>query len=168
MGKPVVRKISKKLLSLPYTGGSGWSGSTASKERAEYLDASGITARNQRIAFKAVASKGTEGLTVHELLEFLPECHHGGRSGPLSNLEKAGHLVLLKDKRGGCHIYVTPENVGTREIEISKPRVNRDTYLEAMAIIKEYIQTDNLARALWFIDQELTKWSPKKKKKKKK
>lgn len=164
----MAKKPSKKLPALPYNGGSGWSGSTSSRERAEYLDAAGITAKNQRIAFKAVASKGTEGLTVHELEEFLPECHHGGRSGPLSNLEKAGHLVLLKGKRGGAQIYVTPENVGDSEIAIPRECVKRDTLLEVLAILKEYIQTDNLARAIWFINKEEEKWDPKKKKKKKK
>lgn len=187
----MVRKISKKLPALPYNGGSGWSGSTASKERAEYMDASGITAKHQLIAFKAIKSKGTKGLTVHELEEFLPESHHGSRSGVLTNLHDAGHIVRLKERRAtqkaidgldktdpdyltnlenlhkkGSHVYVAPEHVDSRGIDIPKPRVKRDTLLEALDIIEEYIQTDNLARAIWFIRTEKEKWDPKKKKKK--
>jgi hypothetical protein len=106
---------------LPYydNTSSGWSGSDTSRERAEKRDSSGETARAQAAMLKVVAAHYERGITVAEARDIFPG-HHGTLSGVLSNLHAKGSLARLKNKRGGCKVYVLPGFVMGRETEPHK------------------------------------------------
>jgi hypothetical protein len=94
--------------SLPYAGSSGWSGSEASRERAEDRDSTGKTALLQSQVVESVRVRGSHGMTIAELREDFRMHHHGSLSGALTVLHKAGRLARLAEKRNRCSIYVYP------------------------------------------------------------
>jgi hypothetical protein len=75
----------------PYAGTSGWSGSEASRDRAERRDHDGSTAALQTRLVVLVARTGSDGLTVDDARRVLPE-HHGSVSGALSVLHMVGRV----------------------------------------------------------------------------
>lgn len=97
----------------PYAGTSGWSGSDASRERAEREDSNGTTSQRQSQALAYADVFGHTGVTVKDLRE-MTDWHHGQASGVLSVLHKEGRLVRLAEKRDRCHVYVLPEHVSGR------------------------------------------------------
>lgn len=116
-------------LSYPEPGGqtytSGHSGSEASRERAVHEDSTGVTAKRQALVLDLVQTGGPLGLTVRVLRD-VADLHHGQASSALSNLHKAGRIARLQEKRMGCHVYVTPENVNGRPTdEPGRQNLNR-------------------------------------------
>lgn len=105
---------------LPYDGTSGWSGSDASKERADALDASGKTNERQNQTLAMVDEAEAFGVTWNELGAYTG-WHHGVSSSVLSVLHKTGHLVRLTERRNRCSVYVTPRWVGDREVAAFRP-----------------------------------------------
>jgi hypothetical protein len=101
--------------SLPYDGGSGSSGTATSAERERDRDTRGKTASVQAIVLRLANAGGPEGVTVAEVRGHRGINHHGTASQALSNLEKDGRLVLLAERRGGCHLYVLPRYAVDRE-----------------------------------------------------
>jgi len=101
--------VQSYLPALPYDGGSGWSGSDTSQERAQEADASGATAARQSAALAFIDGAQGWGATWAEVAEQLG-WHHGTASGALSNLHAAGRLVRLQERRGGSQVYVTPRH----------------------------------------------------------
>lgn len=160
----------KKIPALPYNNSSGWSGSSTSKRRANYLDTSGITAHSQLLIIKELKKKKGRGATVHELRSIL-KAHHGSRSGFLSDLNKAGYIVRLQERRRGplkndglCHVYVLPEYVNNRAIDPPRKTVNKQTHLKALTRIKDLLDKSELEKARKLVNKEIAEWSPKKKK----
>lgn len=98
---------------LPYAGTSGWSGSEASRDRAEAEDSTGVTSKRQRAVVEALRKRGPGGGTWLELAMAL-RLHHGQISGPLSVLHKEGFVARLTEQRGKCSVYVLPEFVEGR------------------------------------------------------
>lgn len=99
---------------LPYAGTSGWSGSTASRERAETADSDGTTKGRQAAALTALGLHKERGMTWKELGQYLG-VHHGIASGVLSVLHKAGKIDRLAgERRLRCSVYVLPEHVQGR------------------------------------------------------
>lgn len=109
---------------LPYGGSSGWSGSEASRERAESNDKDGTTARRQREVMDAISEAGIEGITWCELSDKTGG-HHGTVSGCLSVLHKTGRIERLKEKRNRSHIYVLPAHIDGREVSKYMPNKNQ-------------------------------------------
>jgi hypothetical protein len=108
--------------SLPYAGTSGWSGSDASRERAEERDRSGKTATTQQMILDRMTRLGPDGQTIKDLREAYRTEHHGTLSGALTALHKAGRIARLTEKRDRCSIYVAPEFVNGREtVEPKRP-----------------------------------------------
>ena len=101
----------------PYNGTSGWSGSESSAERARVQDADGTTGKRQMAALTYLASRGRHGSTWKELADALG-LHHGSASGVLSVLHLTEHIARLKETRNRCKVYVLPEFVDNRKIEI--------------------------------------------------
>lgn len=93
---------------LPYAGTSGWSGSEASRERAQRNDGDGTTKGRQEYVLSALDWLGREGVTWQELSN-LTGWHHGTTSGALSVLHKEGKVARLKEKRNRCSVYVLPK-----------------------------------------------------------
>ena len=83
---------------LPYAGTSGWSGSTASKDRAMSEDADGTTSHRQNTVLNRLFDSGYIGLTWKERSE-LEGWHHGQASGVLSVLNHAALIVRLSERR---------------------------------------------------------------------
>lgn len=108
----------------PYGGGTAWSGSATSRDRATSEDETGVTAYRQARTLDMLDIVGPTGLTYKELGHRLG-LHHGQSSGVLSTLHKAGLITRLSTKdaagnpipgtiRDGCSIYVTPGHVEGR------------------------------------------------------
>lgn len=108
---------------VPYGGSSGWSGSEASRERAEYLDRSGITSKRQRKTMSLLEFYDN-GLNWHGL-NALTGWGHQGCSAVLSTLHKENYIVRLATKVNGSHLYVLPENVAGRPISHRKVRMTQ-------------------------------------------
>jgi hypothetical protein len=98
----------------PYGGTSGHSGSEASQQRAEEMDANGTTASNQARALEVLGLQRSMGLTQAELQRAL-KVGHGTASSVLSGLHLTGKVERLALKRNRNHIYVLPEHVRERE-----------------------------------------------------
>lgn len=122
--------------SLPYAGGSGWSGSESSRQRQEREDSSGVTGERQRQVLRYVSAYAETGRTVREIREHL-SLHHGQASGALTNLHKDGRLVRLSEERDRCKIYVVPGYEDGREVEPAKRRQPKKDNLraEVMALL---------------------------------
>lgn len=111
--------------SLPYAGTSGWSGSDASRERAEDRDTSGKTARLQHQVETWLDEAGTRGRTIKDAREAFPTHHHGSLSGTLTDLHQDNRAVRLTEKRDRCSVYVTPRWQDDREAVAPKKRASK-------------------------------------------
>jgi hypothetical protein len=106
----------------PYAGGTGWSGSDASKERRDEEDESGVSTHRQTEVLGRLEMAGSTGLTWEELGSALG-WHHGQATGALSTLHKVGSIQrLAAERRGGSangkgsSVYVLPHFVGGRRV----------------------------------------------------
>lgn len=101
---------------LPYHQGtsSGYSGSEASRERAEHRDSTGLTEQIQARVLRMVRDAEERGLTIADLRDRLPD-HHGTLSGALSALHSAERVARLTEKRDRCQVYVTPDHINGRD-----------------------------------------------------
>jgi hypothetical protein len=115
--------------SLPYAGTSGWSGTDASRERAERRDSNGQTATLQSRIVDNARHAGQWGITVKWLRDAYPDEHHGTLSGALTALHKTGRLLRLTEKRDKCSVYVAPQFLLGREAVPPKGR-QRDRRLD--------------------------------------
>lgn len=109
--------------SLTYAGGSGHSGTAASKARQEHRDATGKTSQTQQAIWRLLGRAKRKGLTIAEIREMIPGQHHGSLSGALTNLNNDGRVDLLAEKRGRCHVYVLPDYRGDRALAERRKRV---------------------------------------------
>lgn len=100
--------MSDELPLLPYAGTSGWSGSDASRTRAETEDRDGTTTRRQSQVLFLLAGEGVLGATWKEVADRLG-WHHGQASGALSVLHKEGKVERLVARRNRCSVYVLPQ-----------------------------------------------------------
>lgn len=113
---------------LPYeeadgTATAGWSGSDASRERAEGEARDGTASKRQGIALHLLDTFGARGLTWKDL-GLHTGWHHGQSSGVLSVLHKTGRVARLHAKREKSQVYVLPEYVNDRPTSPYKPRAN--------------------------------------------
>ena len=99
--------------SFPYAGSSGWSGSTASRQRAFDEDSNGTTSDRQARVLDYLYSIGKPGATWLDIASKFG-WHHGQASGVLSVLHKTGEVARLKERRNKCSVYVVPEFIGER------------------------------------------------------
>ena len=108
---------------LPYAGTSGWSGTDTSTERAQTRDTNGKTFDNQAYTLGSLYGAGLKGMTWKELSE-QAGWHHGTSSGVLSVLHKGERIYRLKERRGGCRVYVYPDYLNGREHDMQgrKPK----------------------------------------------
>jgi hypothetical protein len=106
---------------LPYAGTSGWSGSSASRDRAKSDDESGKTSIRQQQALDFLNNQRDYGATWKELSDYL-DWHHGQSSGCLSVLHLEGVIVRLTQRRNRCSVYVLPEFVRGREVSERKTK----------------------------------------------
>ena len=106
---------------LPYNGNSGWSGSSSSEDRAVTQDSDGTTGKRQIAALTYLASRGRHGATWKELADGLG-LHHGSASGVLSVLHLTERVARLKETRNRCKVYVLPEFVHDRKIELRQKK----------------------------------------------
>lgn len=108
---------------LPYAGTSGWSGTDTSKERAKTSDSNGKTRDKQAYTLESLYIAGTKGITWKELSE-KAGWHHGTSSSVLSVLHKVERIYRLKERRGGCRVYVNPDYLNGREHDMQgrKPK----------------------------------------------
>lgn len=138
---------------LPYAGTSGWSGSDASRERAEREDNDGTTLGNQQEVQAALSAVGERGFTWSELDKHLGWFHHGRTTGALSNLHKAGRISRLKQKRGRSSIYVANEHVAGRDSVAQGRRGNgpsvSDLQAENAALRKKIAKVEELVAPKW-------------------
>lgn len=155
-----------KLPALPYSGTSGWSGTSTSKNRAKYLDSSGITAHNQLLTIKALHKRKGRGLTVHELRNILSS-HHGSRSGILSALHRDGYIARLTETRGGCFVYVHPDYINNRPTSERARRINNFLFINFLKVLKVCLEKGQTTKALKIINQELSSFEKAKNKKNK-
>jgi DNA-binding MarR family transcriptional regulator len=103
----------------PYAGTSGWSGSTASRDRATTEDKDGTTSARQKETLRTIYATKDYGLTWKELSD-LTGWHHGQASGVLSILHKEGLIERLTERRGKCSVYVGVNSVSGRKISPRK------------------------------------------------
>lgn len=113
----------------PYAGTSGWSGSAASEERARSRDANGKTATVQQRVAEMVERSGSQGRTIAEIRNWIPNEHHGTLSGALTVLHKGGKVLRLTTRRGKCSVYVAPQFLLGREAVPPKRLKQRDQEL---------------------------------------
>lgn len=113
---PCTHYIARTIPVTPYAGTSGWSGSSASEERAVTRDAAGLTSKTQKAVLAYVATSLRTGATIADVRKAFPEDHHGTLSGAMSNLQACGLLARLTERRDKCQVYVLPEHVAGREI----------------------------------------------------
>lgn len=106
--------------SLPYAGTGGFANVDTSREQA-YKDATdGVTGAHQKYVLILALQAGAKGVTVAEARESKGGLHHGKISSALSCLHQDGRLAALRERRGGCGVYVLPEFVGEREVRVFK------------------------------------------------
>jgi len=87
---------------------AGHSGTETSKA------AEPVRAASQKQVLAYVLTNGKGGATVKEVRD-ATGLHHGVASGALSVLHKRGHLARLTEKRGGCRVYVHPDDIMARD-----------------------------------------------------
>ena len=106
--------------------GSGWSGSSTSRERQEREDADGTTGWRQQQVVEHLGQAGPAGMTCGELERGL-EAGHGAVSAALSVLHRAGTISRITERRNRQEVYVLPDHVDGREVSPFRPRfsVNR-------------------------------------------
>lgn len=105
----------------PYAGTSGWSGSTASQDRAITEDRDGTTRGRQKATMQIILASKSYGVTWKELSD-QTGWHHGSASGVLSVLHKEGLIERLVERRGKCSIYVGVNSVNNRKTSIRKTK----------------------------------------------
>lgn len=127
---------------LPYNGTEGYAGSDTSEERAHRDVVEGTASIRQRYVLIMAERAKEHGVTVAELRESSGKVHHGSVSGSLSVLHRAGKLARLKERRGGCKVYVRPEYVNGRETEPHGVvhKADRET-LEAAQTTQDWLDT---------------------------
>jgi hypothetical protein len=126
--------------SLPYNGTSGWSGTDTSEERAIASDRSGETKSRQRQTIGHLYLSEQQGMTWKELAD-TTGWHHGQASGALSVLHKAGKIARLKEKRNACRVYVLPEFICGREVDVHGRKPKR-TYEQGLRDAVEAVYGD--------------------------
>lgn len=133
--------ITERVVSLPYAGTSGYSGTASSEERARTRDASGKTATVQQTVLVHVLRRGGDGITIAELRNEIPGEHHGTLSGALTALHKSGQVTRLKDeRRGKCSVYVHRNCVEGRETIAPRRLKERSEELnDAVNRVAEYL-----------------------------
>lgn len=92
---------------------SGHTGSEASRDRAEEMDARGVTSKLQRTTLSWLEDRKSMGGTQAELQHIL-DTGHGTASQVLSNLHAAGLVERLATRRLRSQVYVLPEWVDGR------------------------------------------------------
>jgi hypothetical protein len=108
----------------------------------------------QRRLLGLVDSRLHTGLTSRESYAYFDSrpdhpdfAHHGWISGALSILHKDLKIVRLSEKREGCKIYVTPDFIDSRQVEVQgRGGLSKDVveFLETMDEFLEYwMQVDN-------------------------
>lgn len=95
---------------------AGWSGSSASHDRA-LAETESTAARRQAATMRALQIAGPIGLTWFELADG-SGWHHGQASSVLSVLHKEGRISRLKLRRGRSSVYVLHGYVNGREIAL--------------------------------------------------
>lgn len=106
----------------PYADGtSGQQGDTsaaAEPSRRKVID----------LAYDEVRYSTVHGLTWRELAEKW-NVHHGVASGALSNLDRSGRIVRLRDQRNRCGVYVVndPATIAGREVVPHRSNRRRST-----------------------------------------
>jgi uncharacterized protein YcaQ len=126
--------------SLPYNGSSGWSGTDTSKDRADHADHSGETKSRQRQTIGHLYLSEQQGMTWKELAD-TTGWHHGQASGALSVLHKVGKIARLKEKRNACRVYVLPEFICGREVDVHGRKPKR-TYEQGLRDAVEAVYGD--------------------------
>lgn len=116
----------------PYSGTSGWSGSSTSQERAQREDTDGTTRGRQQATIDLLNEAGSSGLTWQELASRLG-VHHGAASGVLSVLHKSGRITRLSERRNRCQVYVALNYVNGRPVEAYRPNVSTRQMLMMLA-----------------------------------
>lgn len=124
------------LGSESYHGTRGDSGSAASREAAQADYENGVTNDLQWRILCHTGARGHLGVTAAEMRDLLGE-HHGRVSSALTKLHIAGKLVALTERRGHGGIYVTPENVGSRE---ERPYKRQQKTVDAEAVTGVLLQ----------------------------
>lgn len=132
---------------LPYGMTSGWSGSDASRERAERADASGLTGENQRRLYRMLKNAQHQGLTWAEAAD-IAGWHHGTASGALSALHKARIISRLAERRMGSSVYVLPEFVGDRETRGYEPNLSAKLLRQILEELEADLEQGHLSLAL--------------------
>jgi len=132
---------------LPYresddTRTTGWSGTDTSRERA--LRENKTAGAKQRLVLQQVSIIGAHGITVAELCE-ATGWHHGTASGVLSNLDKAGVIVMLEERRDRQHVYTLSRFKYGRDLAKRRVKQHADI-LDAQAYILFEQQRQNAAR----------------------
>ena len=127
------KQESSDQLSLPYveadgTATQGWSGSSASRDRAKREAKDGTAHRRQTQAMTLLVVRAQKGATWKRLADTYG-MHHGQASGVLSALHKAGRIARLAEKEDRCHIYVLPAHVNGREVQ---PHGGRPKQIEGL------------------------------------
>lgn len=117
---------------LAYGGSSGWSGSEASRQRAEIADRSGETSARQARILALLETAGRRGMTWREVAE-ATGLHHGSASGALSGLHKGGLIARLAEQRDRCQIYCLPDQIAGRQEEPYSP--NPGSRAQALAML---------------------------------
>jgi len=100
---------------LPYAGTSGWSGSQTSYERVKIADASGATAKYQKMFLSDLRHFGHQGLTSREW-GLMHEFEHQTYSSVPSVLHLGGFVARLTQRRSRHQVYVLPEWVNDRTL----------------------------------------------------
>jgi len=122
---------------LPYAGSSGWSGTDTSRERAEHMDSTGKTVKNQQLALHLMDLKTAKGVTWKDLSHWF-DWHHGTASGVLSALHKSEKVVRLLERRDGCRVYVLPEYVDGRKFDLPRRNMPSKEVFEMLIELRKY------------------------------
>ena len=77
-----------------------------------------------------VMDQGFSGVTWKDITEKF-DIHHGSASSRLSLLHKEGTLARLTERRDGCKIYVYPEFVGDRPLDVFAGRAGTPDWAKA-------------------------------------
>jgi hypothetical protein len=153
--EPTLFDLPAPIPTMPYGGGSGWSGSETSKARADFADASGLTADREREALDYILASGADGTTCEEY-EIATTLGHGPASAALSRLHHSGLIRRLKLQRGGQQVYVAPENVGGRPTSEFRPNVSRKRVVDLLDQIDDRLRVNDIpgARRIMAIARE--------------
>lgn len=144
---------------LPYAGSSGWSGTDTSRERAERMDSTGKTAKNQELVLALLELQDFRGVTWKDLSSWY-DWHHGTASGVLSALHKADKIVRLLDRRDRCRIYVLPEYVRGRQYDLPKRNMPNKEVFDMLIELHEYGEKFDDLVLVGYCEVKLDKYWP--------